>query len=68
MLRKTDLVPTMQLRFALDFLKEKKVLIVHGGGFNWKQPDHFRIVYLPRIEILEESLNNLRDFLSTYQQ
>ena len=43
-------------KFALDFLKEKKVLIVHGGGFNWKQPDHFRIVYLPRIEILEESL------------
>ena len=55
-------------KFALDFLKEKKFLIVHGGGFNWKQPDHFRIVYLPRIEILEESLNNLRDFLSTYQQ
>ena len=50
-------------KFALDFLKEKKVLIVHGGGFNWKQPDHFRIVYLPRIEILEESLNNLREFL-----
>ncbi len=55
-------------KFALDFLKEKKVLIVHGGGFNWKQPDHFRIVYLPRIEVLEESLNNLRDFLATYQQ
>ena len=55
-------------KFALDFLKEKKVLIVHGGGFNWKQPDHFRIVYLPRIEVLEESLNNLRDFLETYQQ
>ncbi len=55
-------------KFALDFLREKKVLIVHGGGFNWKQPDHFRIVYLPRIEVLEESLNNLRDFLATYQQ
>lgn len=55
-------------KFALDFLREKKVLIVHGGGFNWKQPDHFRIVYLPRIEILEESMNNLRDFLETYQQ
>ena len=55
-------------QFAYDFLKEKRVLIVHGGGFNWKEPDHFRIVYLPRIEILEESLNNLRDFLSTYQQ
>lgn len=55
-------------RFALDFLKEKKVLIVHGGGFNWKEPDHFRIVYLPRIEVLEESMKNLRDFLQTYRQ
>ena len=55
-------------KFALDLLKEKKVLIVHGGGFNWKQPDHFRIVYLPRIDVLEEALNNLRDFLETYQQ
>lgn len=55
-------------KFALDFLREKKVLIVHGGGFNWKQPDHFRIVYLPRIEVLEESMENLRDFLQTYQQ
>ncbi len=38
-------------RFALDLLKEKRILIVHGGGFNWHEPDHFRIVYLPRIEI-----------------
>lgn len=55
-------------QFALDFLREKKVLIVHGGGFNWKEPDHFRIVYLPRIEVLEESLKNLADFLQTYHQ
>ena len=37
-------------KFALDLLKEKKILLVHGGGFNWHQPDHFRVVYLPRIE------------------
>ncbi len=55
-------------KFALDFLKEKKVLVVHGGGFNWGQPDHFRIVYLPRIEVLEESMVKLADFLSTYRQ
>lgn len=51
-------------KFALDLLKEKKILIVHGGGFNWKQPDHFRIVYLPRIEILKEATGKLADFLS----
>ena len=36
-------------KFALDLLKDKKILIIHGGGFNWNCPDHFRIVYLPRI-------------------
>lgn len=55
-------------KFALDFLREKKVLVVNGGGFNWKQPDHFRIVYLPRVEILEESMEKLAEFLQTYKQ
>lgn len=55
-------------KFALDFLREKKVLIVHGGGFNWKQPDHFRIVYLPRTEVLEEAMQKLTQFLETYRQ
>ena len=31
-------------KFALDLLREKRILIVHGGGFNWGQPDHFRVV------------------------
>ena len=35
-------------KFALDFLREKKVLVTHGKGFNWDKPDHFRIVYLPQ--------------------
>ena len=34
-------------RFALDLLREKRVLIVAGSGFNWSDADHFRIVYLP---------------------
>lgn len=55
-------------RFALDLLREKKILLIHGGGFNWKEPDHFRIVYLPRIEILKECTNKIADFLSYYQQ
>lgn len=55
-------------KFALDFLKEKKVLVVQGTGFNWKQPDHFRVVYLPRIEVLQEAMGGLADFLKTYKQ
>lgn len=55
-------------RFALDLLKEKKILIIHGGGFNWHQPDHFRVVYLPRIEVLKEAAGSMADFLSSYRQ
>ena len=55
-------------KFALDFLREKRVLIVPGSGFNWKQPDHFRVVYLPRIEVLEDAIEKLGDFLGTYRQ
>ena len=59
---------TDDVQFALDLLKEKKILIVQGSGFNWKQPDHFRVVYLPRIEVLTECMDKLRDFLSYYRQ
>ena len=55
-------------QFALDFLREKRVLLVPGSGFNWKQPDHFRLVYLPRIEDLSDATQKLGDFLSTYKQ
>ena len=55
-------------KFALDLLREKKLLIIHGGGFNWNQPDHFRIVYLPRIEVLKDAMGSLADFLQYYRQ
>lgn len=55
-------------QFALDFLRKKRVLIVSGSGFNWNAPDHFRIVYLPRIEDLKKATDRLRDFLRTYRQ
>ena len=64
--KKFDIVNDQQ--FALDFLREKRVLIVPGSGFNWKQPDHFRLVYLPRVEILSEATDKLADFLATYRQ
>ena len=55
-------------KFALDLLREKKILIIHGGGFNWKQPDHFRVVYLPRIEVLKDAMESLSDFMTYYRQ
>ena len=55
-------------KFALDLLRDKKILVVHGGGFNWKEPDHFRVVYLPRIEVLKDATVQLREFLETYRQ
>lgn len=59
---------TDDVKFALDFLKQKHVLIVQGSGFNWKEPDHFRVVFLPRVEVLEEALGKLGDFLQYYHQ
>ena len=55
-------------QFALDFLREKRVLLVPGSGFNWKQPDHFRVVYLPRIEVLDSATRKMADFLAEYRQ
>lgn len=55
-------------KFVLDFLRQQKVLLVHGGGFNWKQPDHFRIVYLPRVEELKQAMDKLSVFLQGYSQ
>ena len=55
-------------KFVLDLLKEKKVLLTHGRGFNWAEPDHFRIVYLPNIEQLKDATGKIADFLSGYHQ
>ena len=59
---------TSDTQFALDFLREKRVLLIPGSGFNWKQPDHFRVVYLPRNEVLADAMHKLGDFLEHYRQ
>ncbi|MCR5582789.1 MAG: aminotransferase class I/II-fold pyridoxal phosphate-dependent enzyme [Eggerthellaceae bacterium] len=59
---------TDDVQFALDLLREKRILIVQGTGFNWSQPDHFRVVYLPRVEVLGTAMEQLADFLMYYRQ
>jgi alanine-synthesizing transaminase len=55
-------------RFALDLLRQEKILVVQGTGFNWPEPDHFRIVFLPRVEDLEHATDRLAHFLHAYRQ
>lgn len=55
-------------KLVLDFLKAKKVLLMHGKGFNYPTPDHLRIVYLPRRRVLGEAMDAFKDFLADYKQ
>ncbi len=55
-------------RFVLDFLRKKKILLVHGRAFNYPTPDHVRIVYLPNTKKLTEAADALSDFLKDYSQ
>ena len=55
-------------QFAVDFLKEERVLMVQGTGFNWPNQDHFRIVFLPHPGDLTETMDRLERFMSTYRQ
>jgi len=59
---------TSDEQFVVDFLREKHVLLTHGGGFHWPKPDHFRIVFLPEIADLQSLGERLSDFLATYRQ
>lgn len=55
-------------QFVLDLLRQQRLLLVQGTGFNWPAPDHFRIVYLPRVEELREAIARLAEFLDGYRQ
>ena len=54
-------------KFVLDLLLEQKILLVQGTAFNWPDPDHFRIVFLPREDDLAEAINRLAEFLAVYR-
>jgi alanine-synthesizing transaminase len=53
-------------RFVLEFLRSKHVLVVQGTGFNWPNPDHLRIVTLPRSDDLVDAIGRLGEFLADY--
>jgi alanine-synthesizing transaminase len=55
-------------QFVADLLKEEKVLLVQGSGFNWGKPDHFRLVFLPHEDVLKEAITRLARFLERYRQ
>jgi alanine-synthesizing transaminase len=52
-------------QFVLDLLRAKKILVTHGTGFNWFEPDHFRLVTLPDADVLEEAIGRIADYLET---
>jgi alanine-synthesizing transaminase len=54
--------------FAYELLAEEKVLIVQGTGFNWPTPDHFRLVFLPNMDDLDDALTRIERFLSHYRK
>ncbi|MBD5830375.1 pyridoxal phosphate-dependent aminotransferase [Janibacter melonis] len=51
--------------FVIDLLRAKKILVTHGTGFNWFEPDHFRVVCLPDEELLTEAIGRIGDFLES---
>ena len=55
-------------KFILELLHEEKVLLVQGSGFNWPQPDHFRVVFLPNSDELTEAITRVGRFLDTYRR
>nr|WP_295781754.1 pyridoxal phosphate-dependent aminotransferase [Rhodoferax sp.] len=54
-------------QFFLELLRETRVMLVQGTGFNWSQPDHFRIVFLPHEDDLREAISRIAKFLETYR-
>jgi alanine-synthesizing transaminase len=55
-------------QFMLDLLRSERILLVQGTGFNWSEPDHFRLVFLPHNYDLIDAIERLARFLSSYRQ
>ncbi|AEV27244.1 aspartate/tyrosine/aromatic aminotransferase [Azospira oryzae PS] len=55
-------------QFIAELLQEEKVLLVQGTGFNWPEPDHFRLVFLPHVDDLKEAVGRIDRFLAGYRK
>ncbi|MBD1583527.1 pyridoxal phosphate-dependent aminotransferase [Pseudoalteromonas sp. S16_S37] len=55
-------------KMMLDLLREEKILLVHGRAFNWPEPDHFRLVFLPHKDELEPAMARMQRFFASYRQ
>jgi alanine-synthesizing transaminase len=55
-------------QFVLEMLEEQKVLVVQGTGFNWIQPDHLRLVFLPNSDDLADAMGRIARFLDGYRR
>ncbi len=59
---------TNDKKFAHDLLHAENILVVPGSGFDWDEPDHFRIVMLPEAEVLRDAVKRIGRFLDGYKQ
>jgi len=59
---------TDDVKFMFDLLRDQRLLLVHGTGFNWQAPDHFRIVFLPDKATLADAMRRLEVFMKKYKQ
>lgn len=55
-------------RMVLDLLRQEKMLLVHGRAFHWPEPDHFRLVFLPTVDVLHDAIGRLERFFGSYSQ
>ncbi len=55
-------------KFARDLLHAAHILLVPGSGFDWQEPDHFRIVMLPEVDELRAAMRRMGAFLDGYKQ
>lgn len=59
---------TSDKQFALDVLHATHVLFIPGSGFDWREPDHFRLVMLPEPDEISRAMKDIGSFLETYDQ
>jgi alanine-synthesizing transaminase len=55
-------------KFVIDLLRSKKILVTHGRGFNWFEPDHFRLVTLPDVDVLTEAIGRIEEYLDSIRR